>query len=237
MNPLIECKDLVLGYENSIIVADVNLSIYSGDYLCIVGDNGSGKSTLIKGFLGLLKPLKGSISVDKDLQAKSIGYLPQQNPSSGDFPATIFEVVLSGCLSRRGIRPFYSNKEKNLALQNLDRLNISSLKTQRFCSLSGGQKQRVLIARALCATDKLLILDEPTTGLDPSTTIELYQIVKDLNENYGVAIIMVSHDVQNIITHAKNILHLRHKPLFYGTADDYRTSNAGKSYLGGSDHD
>ena len=165
---LIKCEHLDLGYENQDAVVDVNMEVNPGDYLCIVGENGSGKSTLIKGLLGLLKPTGGKLLVDGELRRTGIGYLPQQTAAQKDFPATVMEVVLSGCLSRRGFLPFYSAKEKERALENMEKLGVASLKKQCYRELSGGQQQRVLIARALCATSELLILDEPITGLDPA---------------------------------------------------------------------
>ena len=177
MNPIIKCEHTDFGYENHDAVIDLNLEIYPGDYLCVVGENGSGKSTLIKGMLGLLKPTGGSLSVADELKRGGIGYLPQQTAAQKDFPATVQEVVLSGTLSRRGNRPFYSRAERKLADHNLERLGIEHLKQKCYRELSGGQQQRVLIARALCATEQLLILDEPITGLDPSAIQDFYHLI------------------------------------------------------------
>lgn len=182
MNPIIKCEHTDFGYENHDAVIDLNLEIYPGDYLCVVGENGSGKSTLIKGMLGLLKPTGGSLSVADELKRGGIGYLPQQTAAQKDFPATVQEVVLSGTLSRRGNRPFYSRAERKLAAHNLERLGIEHLKQKCYRELSGGQQQRVLIARALCATEQLLILDEPITGLDPSAIQDFYHLIKKLNQ-------------------------------------------------------
>lgn len=176
MNPIIKCEHTDFGYENHDAVIDLNLEIYPGDYLCVVGENGSGKSTLIKGMLGLLKPTGGSLSVADELKRGGIGYLPQQTAAQKDFPATVQEVVLSGTLSRRGNRPFYSQAERKLAAHNLERLGIEHLKQKCYRELSGGQQQRVLIARALCATEQLLILDEPITGLDPIRDPRIFTI-------------------------------------------------------------
>lgn len=233
MNSLIECSHADFGYENQDAVVDVTMEVSSGDYVCIVGENGSGKSTLMKGLLGLLKPTGGTITVSEELKRSGIGYLPQQTEAQKDFPATVYEVVLSGALSRRGSRPFYSKKEKALADQNMERLGIEGLSKQCFRDLSGGQRQRALIARALCATDRLLILDEPITGLDPSAIMDFYEIVRKLNQKEGVAILMVSHDIANVVKQAKKILHLKRKVLFYGKTKDYLSSEAGRSYIGG----
>lgn len=233
MKPFISCEHIDFGYENQDAVIDLNLEIFPGDYLCIVGENGSGKSTLIKGLLGLLKPTAGTLTVAEELKKSGIGYLPQQTAAQKDFPATVWEVVLSGTLSRRGNRPFYSAEEKKLAKRNMERLNIVDLQKKCYRDLSGGQKQRVLIARALCATEQMLILDEPITGLDPSAILDFYQLIRRLNEKDHITIVMVSHDVQNVITQAKQILHMQQRVLFCGSVDEYRTSDAGRSFLGG----
>ena len=235
MNPIIICEHTVFGYENHDAVIDLNLEIYPGDYLCVVGENDSGKSTLIKGMLGLLKPTGGSLSVADELKRGGIGYLPQQTAAQKDFPATVQEVVLSGTLSRRGNRPFYSRAERKLAAHNLERLGIEHLKQKCYRELSGGQQQRVLIARALCATEQLLILDEPITGLDPSAIQDFYHLIKKLNKEDGITIIMVSHDIGNVISQANKILHLHRRVVFCGTAEAYRQSVAGKEFLGGDE--
>ena len=235
MNPIIKCEHTDFGYENHDAVIDLNLEIYPGDYLCVVGENGSGKSTLIKGMLGLLKPTGGSLSVADELKRGGIGYLPQQTAAQKDFPATVQEVVLSGTLSRRGNRPFYSRAERKLAAHNLERLGIEHLKQKCYRELSGGQQQRVLIARALCATEQLLILDEPITGLDPSAIQDFYHLIKKLNKEDGITIIMVSHDIGNVISQANKILHLHRRVVFCGTAEAYRQSVAGKDFLGGDE--
>ena len=235
MNPIIKCEHTDFGYENHDAVIDLNLEIYPGDYLCVVGENGSGKSTLIKGMLGLLKPTGGSLSVADELKRGGIGYLPQQTAAQKDFPATVQEVVLSGTLSRRGNRPFYSRAERKLAAHNLERLGIEHLKQKCYRELSGGQQQRVLIARALCATEQLLILDEPITGLDPSAIQDFYHLIKKLNKEDGITIIMVSHDIGNVISQANKILHLHRRVVFCGTAEAYRQSVAGKEFLGGAE--
>ena len=235
MGLLLKCEHVDFGYENQDAVIDVSLEVSTGDYICIVGENGSGKSTLMKGILGLLKPTEGKIEISEELKKAGIGYLPQQRAAQKDFPATVFEVVISGCLGKRGNRPFYSPKEKQTALSNLERLGIADLKKSCFRDLSGGQKQRALIARALCATDKLLILDEPITGLDPSAIQDFYNIIRKLNREEQVAILMVSHDMANIVRQAGKILHLQQKALFWGTVQDYLKSGIGNQFLGGEE--
>ena len=226
MEPLIKCEHVDLGYENQDAVINVNMEVCPGDYLCIVGENGSGKSTLIKGLLGLLKPSGGKLTVAEELKTTGIGYLPQQTAAQKDFPASVREVVLSGCLSRRGRRPFYSKTEKDIASANMEKLGITQLANQCYRELSGGQQQRVLIARALCATRELLILDEPITGLDPMALQDLYYMIRKLNREDKVAIIMVSHDLRNAVEEANKILHLQKQVLFYGPAHDYMNSKA-----------
>ena len=226
MEPLIKCEHVDLGYENQDAVINVNMEVCPGDYLCIVGENGSGKSTLIKGLLGLLKPSGGKLTVAEELKTTGIGYLPQQTAAQKEFPASVREVVLSGCLSRRGRRPFYSKTEKDIASANMEKLGITQLANQCYRELSGGQQQRVLIARALCATRELLILDEPITGLDPMAIQDFYSMIRKLNREDKVAIIMVSHDLRKAVEEANKILHLQKQVLFYGPAHDYMNSKA-----------
>ena len=225
---LISCQDLCLAYEGKIAVRDLSFDVTKGDYLCIVGENGSGKSTLIKALLGLKKPRSGSIVYGDGLLQREIGYLPQQTPAQKDFPASVQEVVLSGCRAT----PFYAPSEKRRAAENMEKLGLSELRRACYRDLSGGQQQRVLLARALCATRKLLLLDEPVTGLDPAVSAELYRIIKDLNGE-GVTIIMVTHDVDCAIERARTILHLRTVPLFIGPSEDYRHSEIGRSFMAG----
>ncbi len=233
METLITCDHMDLGYENQDAVLDVTIQVNAGDYLCIVGENGSGKSTLIKGILGLLKPTGGTLTVAEELKKSGIGYLPQQTAAQRDFPAAVWEVVLSGCLKRRQNRPFYSAAERELAKLNMEKLGITDHKDQCYRELSGGQQQRVLIARALCATDKLLILDEPITGLDPSAIQDFYHLVERLNKKDGVAIVMVTHDLKNVLPYASKILHLKQRTVFYGAPAEYEESPEGREFLGG----
>lgn len=233
MSALITCSHVDFGYENQDAVTDLTMEVDEEDYLCIVGENGSGKSTLIKGFLGLLKPTGGTLTVGEELKKTGIGYLPQQTAAQRDFPAAVYEVVISGCLSRRGNRPFYSRAEKMLAETNMERLGIADLRRRCYRELSGGQQQRVLIARALCATNRLLILDEPITGLDPWAIQDFYHLIRDLNRKEHVAILMVTHDMANVVGQANKILHLKQRVLFYGTTEEYKESQAGRMFLGG----
>ncbi|MCD7949196.1 MAG: metal ABC transporter ATP-binding protein [Erysipelotrichaceae bacterium] len=230
---LITCKDVSFTYEGNTVLKDVNFHIDNNDYLCIVGENGAGKSTLMKGLLKLKKPSTGSITMSDGLKANEIGYLPQQTDVQKDFPASVYEVILSGCLNQLKMKPFYSKKEKDIAYNNMERLGITHLKDQCFRDLSGGQKQRVLLARALCATSKVLLLDEPVAGLDPVVTQELYELINKINKEMNITIIMVSHDIEASLKYAKHILHLHSQQLFFGTVEEYINSDVGRKFLGG----
>jgi len=229
---LISCRDLVLSYENHVVCSELSFDVNSGDYLCIVGENGSGKSTLIKALLSLKQINGGSITFGDGLKRTEIGYLPQQSNAMKDFPASVHEVVISGCLNSRGLKPFYSKREKALAEENMRRLDIIDLKKKSYRELSGGQQQRVLLARALCATSKLLLLDEPVSGLDPLVTAEMYRIIKALSDD-GITVIMVSHDIFSAVKYSTHILHLNNKPMFFGLTSEYAESEIGKRFLGG----
>ena len=230
MSEQIVCRNAALGYEGSVVVEELDFRVCEGDYLCILGENGSGKSTLIKTLLGLHGTMSGSIEWVNGSSSRDIGYLPQQTPVQRDFPASVREIVLSGCLSKMGRRPFYGKEEKKRAAEMLERFGITELADSCYRDLSGGQQQRVLLARALCATSKMLLLDEPVTGLDPRAQIELYELIAKLNAG-GITIIMVSHDV-SAIKYATNILHIgSRRQLFFGSKDDYVVSKAGRSFL------
>jgi ABC-type Mn/Zn transport systems, ATPase component len=230
---LIKCNNAALAYENKVVISELNFGVSEGNYLCIVGENGSGKSTLMKGLLGLKAPSSGEILLGDELKISEIGYLPQQTEVQKDFPASVYEVVLSGRLNSCGFRPFFNKIDKKIALENMEKLGIVNLKTKCYRELSGGQQQRVLLARALCATKKLLILDEPVAGLDPIVTNELYQLVDKINKEEKITIIMVSHDIQSAVRYASHILHLRGKQLYFGTKEDYISSDLASVFLGG----
>lgn len=229
MSEQIICKNAALGYEDGIVTQDLNFTVNSGDYLCILGENGSGKSTLIKALLGLKQQISGEIKWCGDFSAKDIGYLPQQTPVQRDFPASVREIVLSGCLAKTGFRPFYNSAEKKSAEDNMKQLGIDHLAKRCYRELSGGQQQRVLLARALCAASKMLLLDEPVTGLDPLAQTELYELIATLNKK-GISIIMVSHDITTALKYSSHILHISKKQLFFGTTSDYLKSSIGRSF-------
>lgn len=223
------CQDLSVGYEGKAVLQDLNFSVRSGDYLCIVGENGAGKSTLMKTILGLQPPVRGKVLTGDGLRPNEIGYLPQQTQVQKDFPASVWEIVLSGCQGRCGRRPFYRRAEKQLAKRTLEKLHISPLARRCYRELSGGQQQRVLLARALCATRSMLLLDEPTAGLDPMATAELYQLIARLNHQDGITVIMISHDLTAALDAASHILHIG-QTVFFGTADAYRNSPEGRLF-------
>ncbi|MBQ8504105.1 MAG: metal ABC transporter ATP-binding protein [Clostridia bacterium] len=229
---LISCKNVYLSYENNSVVEDLSFVVNEGDYLCVVGENGSGKSTLIKAILGLKQTADGHLHFGNEIKSGEIGYLPQQSSAQKDFPASVFEVVLSGCIGeKKGI--FFSKKNKEYALENMKKLDIEHLKNKCYRELSGGQQQRVLLARALCAGKKILLLDEPVTGLDPVVTNEFYALIKKINIDFGITIVMVSHDLQACLGFATHILHLKKTNSFFGTRDEYMLSDAYMKYTGG----
>lgn len=232
---LIKCDSLVLGYEDRRVVEGLTFSVNSGDHLVIVGENGSGKSTLIKALLGLNKAISGKIEYSGGLKKNEIGYLPQQTAAQKDFPASVFEVVLSGSLNRSGLSPFYTRAQKDAARKNMERLGISNLEKCSYRALSGGQQRRVLLARALCATERLLLLDEPTNALDPKVTEEFYGLIKEINEG-GITVITVSHDPE-AIRNASHILHLARRPKFFGRLEDYKKSELGSTFFTGGELD
>ena len=229
---LLCCRDLSLAYDGVTVAEHITFDVGESDYLCIVGENGSGKTTLMKALLGLIKPVSGSIDFCDGFSRSEIGYLPQQTEIQRDFPASVREVVLSGTLSRFGYRPFYSAEARRIADRNMQLLGIDTISRHCYNELSGGQQQRVLLARALCATQKLLLLDEPVSGLDPVVSAEMYDIIRSLNRDRHVAVIMISHDISAVSRDCTHVLHLHRNVEFFGTADDYRSSAAAQSFLG-----
>lgn len=229
------CKDVSFSYEGKKVLSGVNFALRQGDYLCILGENGAGKSTLMKGILNLKKPSSGQILIGDGLRQTEIGYLPQQTKVQKDFPASVLEVVISGRLNQCGLRPFYNREDRRKALDKLEQLGILSLKGQCYRELSGGQQQRVLLARALCATKKMLLLDEPVAGLDPIMTTELYNIIKELNQKQNITVIMVSHDVKLATAHATHILQLGNTQLFFGSTMEYMNTELGRCFMAGGE--
>lgn len=223
------CQDLTLGYDGHVILSGLNFEVDAGDYLCIVGENGSGKSTLMKTILGLQSPMHGKVTTGDGLRRSEIGYLPQQTVVQRDFPASVWEIVLSGCQGRQGLRPFYNKADKALACENIRKMGLDALTRRCYRELSGGQQQRVLLARALCATQKILLLDEPVSGLDPRVTAEMYDLIDTLNKRDGITIIMISHDLDAAMRYASRILHIG-STVFFGSKEDYLKSDAAYTF-------
>ena len=226
------CQNLTVGYDGRTVLQGLNFEVNPGDYLCIVGENGSGKSTLMKTILGLQAPIGGRILTGDGLRKNEIGYLPQQTQAQKDFPASVREIVLSGCQGRCGSRPFYSKEEKRLAEENIGKMGIGSLAKRCYRELSGGQQQRVLLARALCDTGTMLLLDEPVSGLDPRVTAEMYGLIETLNREEGITVMMISHDISAALKYASHILHIGDS-VFFGTKADYLQSPQGKVFDSG----
>ena len=225
---LLTAENLKLGYEGKTVAEGLNFTVNSGDYLCIVGVNGSGKTTLMKTILHLNPPISGKIKTGEGLKPSEIGYLPQQTEIQRDFPASVWEIVLSGNLSHSGLRPFYTKEEKAAAKRNIEKMGITDLTKRCYRELSGGQQQRVLLARALCATSKMLLLDEPVSGLDPTVTAEMYELIYGLNKE-GITVIMISHDIKSALKYATHILQIG-KDIFFGTKEEYLKSGAAEQF-------
>ena len=251
---IVKIKDLTIRYGNANeAVKNVSFDIEKGDFLLIVGENGSGKSTLIKGILGLLPASSGSIEFLGDT-AKKIGYLPQANEISGDFPARVSEVVLSGYTGKKGLFSFYSARDKKKATEILKYLDIMQLWNKSVRELSGGERQKVLLARALvsatycgvctekncscheetfCHTNGLIVLDEPSNGLDPVANSNLYLTLDRLRRDKGMTVVMVSHLVDSASMYANKVLHMDNGIKFFGSRDSYLETEAGKRFSKG----
>lgn len=217
----ISCKNIAIAYEKEVVVKNVSFDVEAGDYISIVGENGTGKSSILKGILGLVPLKEGAVTFEEGFMRNHIGYLSQQTQMQKEFPASVYEVVLSGCLNGKGIMPFYSKESKNVAKENLAKLGMEEYTKRSFADLSGGQKQRVLLARALCATDRMILLDEPVTGLDPVAIKEMYSLIEKLNKEMKITIVMVTHDIEKAIEYSDKILHLRKEDYFIGTKEEY----------------
>jgi zinc transport system ATP-binding protein len=230
---LVSCVGAALGYNGVPVLRGVDFSVGAGDYVCVTGENGSGKSTLVLGMLRLLRPIEGRIEYGDGLAPEGVGYLPQRGAGGASFPAGAFEVVLSGRLASRGLRPFYSRRDRAVAADNMRRLGVYELRDKNFGELSGGQRQRVLLARALCSAGRLLILDEPVAGLDPMATAEFYDALSEIRSDRDVTVIMVSHDVRKAVSEASHVLHVHGGKVFFAGREDYLASDTGKKFIGG----
>ncbi|MGN1442725.1 MAG: metal ABC transporter ATP-binding protein [Acutalibacteraceae bacterium] len=229
---VVEFQNVSVGYDGKAVTEGLSFSLADGAYLSIVGENGAGKSTTMKTLLGLIKPIDGKIMFGDGLKSNEIGYLPQQTQVQRDFPATVSEVVLSGCLNQLGFKPFYTKEQKHTAKKWMDRLEITNIAKRSYKQLSGGQQQRVLLARALCATKKLIVLDEPVSGLDPVVTENMYELIRQINREDKITVIMVSHDLAAALRYSSHILQLSDKMLFFGTVGQYKESDVGRRFIG-----
>lgn len=225
---LVTFTDVTVGYPSAKVVEHLSFCVNQEDYLCVIGENGAGKSTLMKTFLGLIPPLSGKIHYGAQLRASDIGYLPQQSSISNDFPASCREIVMSGCLNRFGLHPFYHKAEKQMADKIMKRIGIFHLSQCCLRELSGGQQQRVLLARALCAAKKILLLDEPAAGLDSTAAAEMYTLIRQLHQS-GIAVIMISHDLSAAISYSTHILHIGSRSFFWGTTSEYQSLTSSNS--------
>ena len=230
------CNNLTIGYDSKTVVSDLNFTVENGEYVCILGENGSGKSTLMKTILGLQSPIDGKVVYGDGLKKNDIGYLPQQTQFQRDFPASVSEIVISGFQGKCGLRPFYSKTQKQEAQKAMERMNILQLSKSCYRELSGGQQQRVLLARALCATSKILLLDEPVSGLDPKVSAEMYQLIYDLNKKDKITVIMISHDISAALKYSDKILHISEN-VFFGTKKEYLNSTVGQIFNSTKDGD
>lgn len=237
MNKILNCELLTAKYDGVTVLDKLSFNVNEGDYLCILGENGSGKSTLVKCLLGIKNADGGNITFGDGLSHSDIGYLPQYTEMQKGFPATVHEVVISGCLSKRGFRPFYSSDEKKTAAQAMERLGITKLASRSCRELSGGQQQRMLLARALCAAKKMILLDEPVTGLDPSAALEMYDIISELNKKDKMTVIMVSHDIQKALEESDHILFLGSNDSFFGTTEEFAASEYSSKFIGDCSYD
>lgn len=228
---ILTCENLSASYGANKILSNISFFAESSECLSILGENGVGKSTLLKCLLGL-KRLDGGVIKTEGFTLSEVGYLPQQTEIKKDFPASVFEVALSGCLNMRGFKPFFSKREKNICMESLEKMEISHLKKKSFSELSGGQQQRVLLARALCSAKKLLILDEPTAGLDPSGASEMYSLIDKLKREENMGIIMVSHDTVGALSVSERILHITRdiNNYFFGRKAEYKLSDLSKNF-------
>lgn len=220
--PLIQCSGLTYGYHAEALTSPLSFSVEPEDYLCIVGENGTGKSTLMRTMLGLHPVISGTVVTDESVK-RGIGYLPQQTDIQRNFPASVTEIVLSGCQSRLGYHPFYRRCDRELAAHCLQRTGMSDYAARTYNELSGGQQQRVLLARALCAAERILFLDEPTASLDPNARESMYDLIRSLNQEDGLTIVMVTHDLRGALRDARHILRLG-ASVFYGSVEEYRIS-------------
>lgn len=214
------CKNLTLGYNGQAVCKGIDITVSGGDYLCVVGDNGSGKSTLTRALLGLVTPMEGEL-IFEGVDRRDIGYLPQRTEGAADFPATVEEVVRSGCVGHRKFGLFMNKEQKKRVERNMHCMKIAELSRRPFSALSGGQQQRALLARALCSAESVLVLDEPTASLDPKAAEDTYRAIEHLNRDHGITIIMVTHDMDAVKKYATRVLDMSGEPSSYESVGEF----------------
>lgn len=230
MSKLLECKNLSVSFDGRPIIEDLSFTVNENDFICIVGENGTGKSTLTNAMLGLIPITSGNIELH-GICKSDIGYLPQKLKVENNFPASVYEIVMSGFVGKSIFNPFYTKSQKCKAEDSIELLSIDGIKSRPFTELSGGQQQRVLLARAICAAEKLVLLDEPVTGLDAQSSDNFYKLIMHLNSEHGVAVVMVSHDIERSVKFAGKVLHLGADNYFFGTVDEYKATDYYKNFL------
>lgn len=217
---IVSIKNLSFSYDKQIVLENIDLNIEDKDFLAIIGPNGGGKSTLLKLILGMNKIQQGVIKVLNEIPSKNlskIGYVPQNTNINTDFPIKVIEVVLMGHVG--GKRPFigYGKEEISCAMGALAQVGMQDFAHKKIGSLSGGQRQRVMIARALCAHPKVLLLDEPTASIDVEGQKKIYDLLKELNKT--ITVVVVSHDISVILGYAKKVAHINKTLTFHDISD------------------
>lgn len=240
--PLIELEHVSFSYGEREVLTDVNLTIHQGDYLAILGPNGAGKTTLLKLIFGLLTPQKGTIRLFGTPSAtfkdrSRIGYVPQKTAiAERNFPATVFDVVLMGRTAKRGLFHPIRQTDKDAALLALRRVGLLELADRMISDLSGGQTQRVFIARALATEPAVLILDEPTAGVDPHAQEDLYGLLRSLNTESGITIMIVSHDIETITKETSQIAYVDRSLTYHESSLSFIESDFSRVVAHGHDH-
>ena len=227
-NILIELDDVNFSYENTAVLENISLQVKKGEFWALIGPNGSGKSTLINIILGLLKPDAGSVKLfgsdlDAFKQRELIGYVSQKSNSfNSGFPATVLEVVRSGLTRKRGLFKSFSKTDEKKALEALKIVGMDRFAKRNIGELSGGQQQRVFIARALAGEPKLLVMDEPTVGIDQQNVTSFYSMLNELNRDHGIAIVLVTHEIDLVTDLATHVACLNRTIHFHGIQSDYK---------------
>jgi len=219
---IVSISDLWVYRREHAILENINLELAEGDFLGLIGPNGGGKSTLLKVMLGLIKPDRGEVRIfglAPQEARRRVGYMPQKTLFDQGFPVNVLEVVLMGRYSRAGLMHRYGPKDREAALQALEAMGMRDLAGREIGALSGGEQQRVFVARSLVSNPKLLLLDEPTAGVDAAQQTEFYDLLCHLNRKKGIAIILVSHDITAISSHVNKIACLNQRLYYHGSKE------------------